>query len=337
MVTQAEIAKKLGVSRQLVSFALTGNTRMVGKKNMERILGTAKSMGYQPNPFARALKSGRTGIIGLWLPNLISNYFCKVAREWGRIVKPSGYEIIISEVAIGDMGSILSHVPVDAVCVVDTPNVIDTQQKLFKNRKIPVVSVGTYYHPQTDHVRVDLGAGVAELMEHFLQQGCRRILHVTNVRESVPHEHRRRVYEKAMQDAGLTPEYLYYPTPQPVNTSDLVRNLVRNYLRVQKPPDAVFCHSDDVALGVFRGFREAGVRVPDDVVVAGCDNADFSPYLDCPLSTIEQPVGELCLNAWHFLLQRLTQPDLPQQKMELKARLLIRDSSCRRTQTVSIT
>ena len=329
MVTQAEIAKKLGVSRQLVSFALSGNTRMVGKENMERILAAAEELGYQPNPFARALQSGRTGIIGLWVPNLISNYFSKVARELGRIIKPSGYEMIISEVAGGDMGSILSHVPVDAVCVVDIPKVIETQQKLFKNQKIPVVSVGTYYHPQTDHVRVDLETGVAELMDHFLQQGCRRILHVTNVRETLPQEHRRRVYEKAMLEAGLTTEYLYYPSPQPVNMNDVVRNLMQNYLRVQKTPDAVFCHSDDVALGVFRGLRDVGLRVPQDVVIAGCDNADYAPYLDCPLSTIEQPVGELCLNAWHFLLQRLTQPDLPQQKMELKARLLIRDSSCR--------
>src|SRR6478752_4387170 len=73
MVTQSQIAKKLGVSRQLVTFALSGYPH-VAKESRERILAAAEEMGYRPNPHARALRRKRTGIIALWIPDQISTH-----------------------------------------------------------------------------------------------------------------------------------------------------------------------------------------------------------------------------------------------------------------------
>ena len=84
MITQAQIAAKLGVSRQLVTFALSGHPH-VGQKSRELILKTADEMGYRPNPHARALKRKRTGIFALWIPDQISTHYNHVARElWMR-------------------------------------------------------------------------------------------------------------------------------------------------------------------------------------------------------------------------------------------------------------
>ena len=101
MVTQAQIAKKLGVSRQLVTFALSGYPQ-ISQKSRERILTTAREMGYKPNLYARALKKGRSGIIGLWIPDQISTHYTHVARELNRLVKTARYELIVSEVSIAE-------------------------------------------------------------------------------------------------------------------------------------------------------------------------------------------------------------------------------------------
>jgi DNA-binding LacI/PurR family transcriptional regulator len=123
MVTQAQIAEKLGISRQLVTFALAGYPQ-VAKESRERIQAAALEMGYRPNPHARALKRQRTGIIALWIPDQISTHYTHVARELGRLVKQSRHELIISEVGAADMKQIWTHVPVDGICVVDASKAV---------------------------------------------------------------------------------------------------------------------------------------------------------------------------------------------------------------------
>jgi LacI family transcriptional regulator len=85
MITQEQIARKLGVSRQLVSFALAGYPQ-ISAKSRQRILAAALKMGYRPNPHARALRRQRTGIIALWIPDQISTHYTHVERELGRLL-----------------------------------------------------------------------------------------------------------------------------------------------------------------------------------------------------------------------------------------------------------
>jgi LacI family transcriptional regulator len=97
MVTQEQIARKLGNSRQLVTFALAGYPQ-VAAESRKKILAAARKMGYRPNPHARALKGARTGIIGLWIPDQISTHYTHVARELNRLMKQARHELIVSEV-----------------------------------------------------------------------------------------------------------------------------------------------------------------------------------------------------------------------------------------------
>src|SRR6185503_7451304 len=108
MLTQEQIARKLGVSRQLVTFALSGYPQ-ISEKSRKRILAAAREMGYRPNPYARALKKGRTGIIGLWIPDQISTHYAHVARELNRLIKAARNELIVSEVSTAKDQQMLSH------------------------------------------------------------------------------------------------------------------------------------------------------------------------------------------------------------------------------------
>jgi DNA-binding LacI/PurR family transcriptional regulator len=326
MVTQAQIAKKLGISRQLVTFALAGYPQ-VSKESRERIQAAALEMGYRPNPHARALRHRKTGIIALWIPDQISTHYTHVARELGRLVKQSKHELIISEVGTADMKQIWTHVPVDGICAVDASKAVQGELKALAGKSVPVVSLGAYGTLETDHVRVDMEAGTMEVMRHLIGSGFRRIAHATFVRRSIAGESRRIGYSQAMREAGLKPEFILYPLTE--RQRPAARRLIQDHIREHGRPEAIFCHSDDVALGIYRGLCDAGIRVPDDVALVGCDGIEDTEYLECPLTTLVQPVAEMCETAWHFLQNRLADPALPLQQALIAPGLAIRDSSRR--------
>jgi LacI family transcriptional regulator len=164
-------------------------------------------------------------------------------------------------------------------------------------------------------------------MKHLLSAGFRRIAHATFIQKSRPRPGRRLAYEKAMRAAGLQPEFIYYPLSQ--DQRSLVRRLIQEYIRQHGIPEAIFCHSDDAALGIYRGLCDLGVRVPAEMALVGCDGIQDTEYLECPLTTILQPVTAMCATAWRFLQRRLAEPEGKRQEAMLKPRLAIRESSRR--------
>jgi DNA-binding LacI/PurR family transcriptional regulator len=130
-----------------------------------------------------------------------------------------------------------------------------------------------------------------------------------------------------MRQAGLKPEFLYYPLSS--EQRPIVRRLITQYIRLHGCPEALFCHSDDVALGVYRGLCDLKIRVPEEVALVGCDGIQDTEYLECPLTTLVQPVAEMCATAWKFLARRLENPGIARQKAVLKPVLAVRESSGR--------
>jgi LacI family transcriptional regulator len=199
--------------------------------------------------------------------------------------------------------------------------------EVLKAKSIPVVSVGAYCSRKTDSVRVDLLSGTMEAMEHLIQSGFRRIAHATFVRKDASHESRRDGYVRAMREAGLKTEFIYYPLTE--RQRPITRKLIHDYIRDHGRPEAIFSHSDDAALGIYRGLCDLGVRVPDEVALVGCDGIEDTEYLSCPLTTLAQPVPAMCATAWLFLQQRLEQPSIARQHAVLKPELALRESSRR--------
>lgn len=326
MVTQEQIARKLGISRQLVTFALSGYPQ-VSEESRKRILAAAQEMGYRPNPHARALKRERTGIIALWVPDQISSHYTHVSRELNRLVKQAKHELIVSEVGTAESEQVLSHVPVDGVFAVDASALVSAHLESPATKGTPVISIGADVSEKTDFVRVDLRAGTDEAMKHLLGSGYRRIAHATFITEDRERPGRRLGYVEAMEQAGLPTEFIHYPLSE--QQRPITRKLVQDYIREHGCPEAIFCHSDDAALGVYRGLCDLKLRVPQDVALIGCDGIQDTEYLECPLTTLVQPVAEMCAIAWQFLLDRLERPTRKRQQSVLQPKLAIRNSSQR--------
>jgi len=332
MVTQEQIARKLGLSRQLVTFALAGYPQ-VSEASRQRIVAAAREMGYRPNPHARALRRKRAGIIALWIPDQISTHYSRVARELNRLVRDARQELIIGEMGSAEARQILSNVPVDGVLAVDLPDVVKTYRQLPAVRSVPLVSMGAFCSGDTDSVQVDLKSGTMEVMRHLLDSGYRRIAHATFMQKDEPQAGRRQAYLEAMRKAGLKPEFIYYPLTE--RQRPVTRKLIQDYIHQHRCPEAIFCHSDDAALGIYRGLCDLKLRVPEDVALAGCDGIEDIEYLECPLTTLVQPVEKMCAAAWKFLAKRLEQPRLKKQRLVLQPKLAIRESSARKPGSVN--
>jgi LacI family transcriptional regulator len=131
----------------------------------------------------------------------------------------------------------------------------------------------------------------------------------------------------------LKPEFIYYPLTEQQRT--IARQLIQDYIREHGCPEAIFCHSDDVALGIYRGLCDMKIRVPEDVALVGCDGIQDTEYLECPLTTLVQPVAAMCATAWQFLIQRMDHAATKTQKTKLKPKLVIRASSVRKNRATA--
>jgi LacI family transcriptional regulator len=248
-----------------------------------------------------------------------------VTRELNRLVKAASHELIVSEVSIAKQ-PLLSHVPVDGIIVVDAPAQAETYRKSVMAARAPIISMGASCFKNADAVQVDLFAGAMEAMEHLIGSGFQRIAHATFVRENSQNADRRTAYLKAMRKAKLKPEFIYYPLAEQQRA--IVRQRIQDYIRDHGCPDAIFCHSDDIALGIYRGLCDMKLRVPEDVALVGCDGIQDTEYLECQLTTLVQPVEEMCATALRLLMERIAGGKVTKsRKVKLKPKLVIRDSS----------
>jgi LacI family transcriptional regulator len=98
-------------------------------------------------------------------------------------------------------------------------------------------------------------------------------------------------------------------------------------------PEAFFCHNDDIAMGVYRGLVDLGIKIPDDSALVGCDGIEDAEYLETPLSTIVQPIAEMCRHAFQLLERRISDPTSPIQEVHLYPDFVIRQSSANNSLT----
>lgn len=323
-VTAKQIAKHLGISPSTVSRVLNGRGEgFISETTRQRVLEVAREMGYRPHHAARALVTGRTQTIALWMYSLCTSFHAHVAHLMQQILYRNNYHSLIVPVdylnattypADGQVDGIIAHECVDRV-----------RTFLQTSCNTPLVSIGSYYVTDCDHVGIDLFAGTVEALHHLLDTGRRQIAYLVNASSDHAGEPRGEAYRFVMEQAGLPVEV--------IRTVDQSRRQtyagLKQYLQDHRAPDAIFCHNDQMAMACYKCLRDMGIRVPDDAALVGCDGIDETEFWETPLTTIVQPLEEMCEIAWLFLERRLQQPDLPVQRAVLKPHLVVRASSQR--------
>ncbi len=316
-----DIAKVAGVNKMTVSDALNG-TRSVAPTTREKIQHIAKELNYIPNFAARALSKGRTGIIAIISGPMNEPYYATMVHLLERHINADGFHLMLMRTPseVHDLVCATGDVAVDGAIAVDMSGLVD---EFRSHPTIPCVAIGTFKRSFVDYVIVDLTTGVTEALHLMLAAGRRRIAYLVSSGHLADEtEVRAGAYLSTMRKANQAPEIIN------VNTDDLesTEEKFKAYLVQKGCPDGLLCQNDQTAMCAFRALKDLGYSVPEDLLLVGCDGQLHMRYFDPPLSTIVQPMEEMCAQAWQFLRQRMAHPGSPHQGASFQGALVVRQS-----------
>jgi LacI family transcriptional regulator len=320
-VTLRDIARKLDISHVTVSLVLNDRRDVtISEETRERVLEMAKKMGYRPNHAARALAMGRTQMIALWMPSPAKLYYGKVFDALYALTRSVGYETVFCLADYDDSSRKPYDWPVDGIIAVDTYELVG---KFELPRGIPVVTLGAHPDTRSDSVTVDIYGGAQMATQHLVEQGCKRIAHVTTERPLRERRGRSAAYRSVIKTAGLKPEIIVCQPGSPMK----VREAVREHLAKHGLPNALFCYSDDFAFASMRAMVDLGFKPGIDAKVIGFDNVLEADLATPSLSSVAQPVEEMCKVGMHFLFNRIREPKLARQVTTIGMKLVVREST----------
>ncbi len=324
-VTIVDIAKRLGISDSTVSRVLNKKKdNFISDATRKKVLTAAEEMGYRPNKLACALVTGRSHTIAFWVSGARTHYYTEMTYRLQDRLREDGYDLV-TESTRGENAwnwQVPSlQWPFDGIILCDPPFSQEDFQKEYGHRNIPWISLGVFSWDSGDRIGIDLYAGAKKALEHLRQFG-RRIAFVAPP-TSEPVDPRHRAYLTLMDEAGLAPEIITIPNFQ----RSPARKAIRDHIAKHGCPKGIFCFNDNVAIGVHRGLRDLGLRMPKDVALVGCDGIEDTEYHDPAISTIDMNLDRMCDQAWAFLHRRIMDPSVPAQHLMLKPKLVIRESS----------
>ena len=323
-----ELAAQLSLSKGTVSRILNDPTAPFAAETRRRVLSLAGELGYRPNPIARALATGRTGSVALWIRNLSTSYRARVAQAFESQNEAEAYRLLIRlygrEPGRAETTALLLPEIVDGIVTHGPPPEDWLQRNRATSKPVPIVFTGVIADQDApDWVGVDMEPASRQAVGHLLTPGRRRVAHVTMYPAEWAEGDRTRAYRQVMTEAGLAPEFIRSGG----ETRGAIRETVREYVRAHGCPEALFCINDDAAIASYRALCDLGLRVPDDVALVGCDGIEDTEYMPAPITTIMLPIDEMCHLAWRYLEHRLQDPETPPQRIVLQPTLIIRESS----------
>jgi DNA-binding LacI/PurR family transcriptional regulator len=334
-VTLRDVASLARVSAKTVSNVVNDHPH-VHPVTRARVQQAIAELGYRPNLSARGLRSGRTGVIGLAVPELRQTYFAELADAVIAAAEERGLSVIVGE-AGGDREheiAVLAHGLRQTDGLLFSPERLGTEDRgLLDDVDFPLVMLGErIFGGPTDHVTMHNVRGARAAVEHLLDQGRRRVAVVgahpdDGPPQLRPSDLRVRGYREALARAGLPHdrrlERVAAPW-HPQNGADATRRLIASGVGF----DAVFALNDTLGLGVLRALGESGCRIPDDVAVIGFDDIEDGRFSSPTWSTISQDKAGIARTAVALLDERIGGAGSePARKVTVPFELLVRGST----------
>lgn len=308
-VTIKQVAEAAGVGVSTASRALN-HRRDVSEKTRRRVLAAAERLGYVPNSLARGLLLGKTKTIGVVVTSILNPFYAAVVAGIENRLSTQGYKTLLfnsdehpsQELAAVKM---LMEQRVDGMILAPVEAESATVEHLVES-EIPFVLVARRAtHPKADYVVCDDFAIGRLATQTLIDKGHTRILMINSVGNSSA-KLRWEGYRAALEEAGIPyDERLVRPVPPTEPVEKAVAEVLDSGLR----PTAIFSFCDYMALGIMKALRARGIRIPQDMALISCDNLDFTPFLDPPLTTIHIPKYEIGVEAAETLLAKLQGSD----------------------------
>lgn len=308
-----DIARHLNLSPGTISKIMNGKDH-VPAATREKVLNYVKEINFVANINARNLKSSRSYTIGivfhdLALFGLEHPFFSTILQAFKNFVEAKGYEIVFIVDKLGSQQlSIVQwceNKKVDGVLMITgnkaSPDLIELTESAF-----PTVSVDNIMPRLTtvisnDHQGIELG------IQHFIQAGFKTIAAFTGPLYSRAYSERMRAFKEILFSRNIDVQAELVYECKGFSYQSAYEKALEWIASWKKPPEAIFCFSDNLAMGLIHALQKNNFRVPKDISVIGFDDAQFSPLFNPPLTTIRQNKKEIAETAGKILLDMIEQ------------------------------
>jgi DNA-binding LacI/PurR family transcriptional regulator len=327
--TISDVAARAGVSKTTVSHVLSGR-RPVSAATHRKVTRVIEELGFQQNFFAAGLSGRRSQTIALVVQDLTNPFYPALARGLQQAVAASGHVVLLADVGAGAppveafLGEAVQR-RVDGV-VVAAVDVSDRQLEPLRAAGAAVVTVGAPGHGTfTDVVSSDDERIASDAVAYLYDKGHRHLGIVSGPPRTAPGAGRLHGYREALRVHGL----------RPLRAAEAVGDWTREsgakamavLLDQPRPPTAVFCANDLMAIGALDTARGLGLAVPGDVAVLGVDDIDAASLVSPGLSTVRVPAQEIGRVAGEQLLARINNPAATARRVLVQHHLVIRASA----------
>jgi DNA-binding LacI/PurR family transcriptional regulator len=326
-----DVARHAGVSPKTVSNVMNGYP-YIREETRTKVLASIDALGYQMNISARNLKSGRTGILGLAIPELSLPYFGELADAVIEAADEHGLTVMIEQTG-ADRDRELTVLNRPRGHLVDgllySPLGLGQEDIGQLNTSTPMVLLGErIFHSPVDHVMIDNVAGTKAAVDHLLQLGRRRIavIGVHPGEKLGTASIRYGAYAAALKEHDVpVPEELAFPAGRWHRSTGA--EATERLLASGAKFDAVLGLNDTLALGAVRVLTRHGLRIPDDVAVVGFDNIDETKYSTPTLTTVDPGRTQIARAAVELLVKRMAGDDSEHQEIVAPYELHVREST----------
>lgn len=299
-VTIYDIAEALEVSPSTVSRSLKEHSS-ISKKTIQKVRKQAEKMGYRSNIFARNLRRQKTNIIGVIVPRLNSHFMSSAISGMEKVANKNHYKIIISqshETAEDEAGSVemMLEQRVDGLIVSLAYNTNDMNHfDTVINHGIPLIFFDRVADlPKSTNVVIDNHRAAYNVVNHLISEGCSRIVHITGNTSRNVYSGRLNGYKQALEDNNIAfaSERVFINDLQEKDGQESAEKI----LHMNPRPDAVFVSNDVCAVSCMAYLNEHGIRIPEDIAIAGFNNDPISRFVKPKITTVDydgQKVGEV--------------------------------------------
>ncbi len=304
--TIKDVARAAGVSIATVSHVLNG-THYVSPELCQRVLIAAAEIGYHRNEIARGLRTGRTNLLGLLLPNLETSSFPILVHGVEDVVAAAGYNLVLLRSARAsdrDPLDLARRGTLDGV-ILDMTLLTVNESARLRETEVPIVVIGSRMESEgVDMVVVDEAAGIGLAVGHLVELGHKRIGFVTGSSESQAVIMRHEGYRQALARYGL----VYDPAIVAETSGSRYGGYrgAKSVLAASPRPTALLTASETLAAGALLAVRDAGLQVPDDISLVGYDDVHIADLLTPTLTMLSLPWYEIGMRAAKMLLERVS-------------------------------
>lgn len=332
-VTIYDVAREAGVSMATVSRVVNNNPN-VKPQTRKKVFEAIERLGYRPNAVARGLASKKTTTVGVVIPDISNSIFAEVARGVEDIATMYHYNIILcnadmkKEKEIRVINTLLEK-QVDGLLFMGGV-VSDEHIQAFNTSSVPIVLCGTTSVNETiPSVDIDHEMAAFEAVSRLIEEGHRRIAMISGtLQDPTVGFNRYHGYKRALEQAGLQVNDEWVRIGNYRYDSGV--EAMKYFLELDEKPTAVFCATDEMAIGAIHTIQDYGLNVPSDISVISIDNIRMASMVRPQLTTVAQPMYDIGAVSMRLLTKLMNKETVEEIKVVLPHELIVRKSVARK-------